>query len=171
MVEIELLGEYGAHYIDIHVKDETNFSKIFRCTKKENGQNVCLKVIDKNKLKEGDYNYLLKQIKREEEIATLCNSNYTVNLYRKLEDSKFIIFEFENLEGDLKNYIFNNGNLGNNKKNFKKIVLILANALKIIHKNGIIHRDIKPNNIFIDDEESEEFGIAKLGEFFIQLQK
>ena len=121
MVEIELLGEYGAHYIDIHVKDETNFCKIFGCTKKENGQNVCLKVIDKNKLKEGDYNYLLKQIKREEEIATLCNSNYTVNLYRKLEDSKFIIFEFEYFETDLRNYIYSKGELGSNKEILRKL--------------------------------------------------
>ena len=159
------LGQFENNYSEIYIKDETNFSRIYRCINNESRKNVCLKVIDKKKLKIGDYNYLLRQIKKEEEITTLCNSNYTVKLYRKLEDSDFIIFELEDFSENLGNYIHIKGPLGEDKNTFKNIVLNIAKALKIIHNKGIIHRDIKPYNIFIEDEESDEIKICKLGDF------
>ena len=135
------LGKFENNYREIYLKDETNFSRIYRCINKENGKNVCLKVIEKKKLKIGDYNYLLRQIKKEEEITKLCNSNYTVKLFRKLEDLDFIIFELEDFEENLGNYIHIKGPLGEDKNTFKNIVLNIAKALKIIHNKGIIHRD------------------------------
>ena len=135
------LGQFENNYSEIYIKDETNFSRIYRCINNESRKNVCLKVIDKKKLKIGDYNYFLRQIKKEEEITTLCNSNYTVKLYRKLEDSDFIIFELEDFSENLGNYIHIKGPLGEDKNTFKNIVLNIAKALKIIHNKGIIHRD------------------------------
>ena len=46
---------------------------------------------------------------------------------------------------------------------FKKIVISLANALKIIHEKGVMHRDIKPYNIFIREEDGKQE--IKLGNF------
>ena len=49
------LGQFENNYSEIYIKDETNFSRIYRCINNENRKNVCLKVIDKKKLKIGDY--------------------------------------------------------------------------------------------------------------------
>ena len=155
------LGPFDIYYNDIFLHEETNFSKIYRCENKETKQLVCLKVIDKNKLKLGDYNYLLEQIKREEEITKLCKSQSIVQFYRKYENENIIIFELEYLEEDLANYLFENGELEKERDFFKNIVISLAKALLKMHHQGVMHRDIKPKNIFIDDTKSK----IKLGDF------
>ena len=46
-----------------------------------------------------------------------------------------------------------------------KIIFQCANALQFAHKNGVVHRDIKPNNIIISDNDEakiSDFGIAKI---------
>ena len=68
-----------------------------------------------------------------------------------------------------------NGDLSGDLEFFKLIVTSLAKALKTIHEKGVIHRDIKPQNIYIlekggeenddnDDDENKE-KIIKLGDF------
>ena len=155
---MELLGEFKDYYKEIFYVDETNYSVIYNAFNQEK-KYVCLKIIEKEKLKTGDYNFLLEQFRKEEEIMKLCKSPYTINLYRKLENEKIILFELEYFEQDLKNYIGDNGKPS--IELFKNIVKILVNALFVIHKNGAIHRDIKPNNIFIDERNN----IIKLGDF------
>ena len=87
-----------------------------------------MKVFDKKKLEAADYNYLLK-IDNEEEKTKLCNSLYTINIYEKKQDSDFIIFELEDFEDNLKNYIYSKGELEREIDFFREIVLNLAKAL------------------------------------------
>ena len=105
-------------------------------------------------------------LKREEEYTKLCNSKNTVNFYRKLETEENIIFELEYCKTNLKEYFYENGNLEMRPALFKNVVQSVVKAIENYHKKGIIHRDIKPNNIFILDEDAEdEDKIIKLGDF------
>lgn len=52
---------------------------------------------------------------------------------------------------------------------FEHIAIQVLNALEYAHKHGIVHRDIKPGNIMLIDEESDivkvlDFGLAKIRE-------
>ena len=160
-----MLGKYKNDYEDLFFVDETNTSKIYRGYNKIYERDCCLKVISKSELKLGDYDLRLEQIKREEEITKLCNSEYTINFYRRLDTDDYIIFELEYCEDDLKTYLDDNGDFEKNKILFKKVIISLANALKNIHDKGVIHRDIKPQNIFILNIEEENDIKIKLGDF------
>ena len=106
----------------------------------------------------------MEQINNEEKFTKICNSQNTVNFYRRLENQKYIIFELESCSEDLSHYMVQNGELKYDKAFFKQIILDIAKALKTIHDKGIMHRDIKPSNIFIKDENENE-KIVKLGDF------
>ena len=94
-------------------------------------------------------NFLIAQIKREEEISSLCKSEYTTYLFRKLETEEHIIFEYEYFEEDMLEYIYDNGPLYRDELNFfKYIVQQMAHTLKVLHQKGIIHRNINPKNFF-----------------------
>ena len=115
----ELLGDFNEKYDDIFFENkENNISKIYTARYKSSdkyvSKYVTLKIIDKKKLKLGDYDYLLSQIKREEEITKMCKSKYILELYQKLENKNAIIFEFENYQSDLMEYISKKGALSDN---------------------------------------------------------
>ena len=143
--------------------------KIYEAEKKE--EIMFLKVFDKNKLKnEENYDFLMNQINKEKEISKLCNCNHTVKLNKEFETENNIIFEKEYCDCDLKEYIFNNGsfehqgNYRNNLQIFKEIAIDLAKALKFLYEQGIIHRDIKPQNIYLKELKNDKF-TTKLGNF------
>ena len=158
-----MLGQYKEEYKDLILEEDTNNNKIFSAFNVINQRSCILKVINKEKLKLGDYTFLKKQIKREEEITSSCNSEYTVNLYRKLETTNYIIFELEYFEETIYKYFQENGPLGRDLNFFKYIVQQLANALRILYQRGIMHRDIKPQNIFYKIKNGEQK--IKLGDF------
>ena len=161
----DLLGDYSENYEDVHSMDEeeSNTSKIYRGFNKIDKRDICLKVRDKKQIELGDKDFILQQIKREEELTKICKSENIIEFYRKLETPNNIIFELEYCEENIMDYLKDNGELRKEPENFKKLVLALANALLTIHSNGIMHRDIKPNNIFLKEE--GEFNIIKLGDF------
>ena len=91
----QMLEQYKKEYKDLILEEDTNNNKIFSAFNVINQRSCILKVINKEKLKLGDYNFLIRQIKREEELTSYCNSEYTVNLFRKLDTNDDIIFELE----------------------------------------------------------------------------
>jgi len=159
----QILEQYIKDYKDIIFEEESNNSKIFSAFNITTQRSCILKVINKNNKNFKDYSSFQRQIKREEEITTLCKSEYTVNLYRTLETKEYIIFELEYYDSTIYNFIQNNGPLLRNLDFFKYIVHQLANALKIVHHKGIMHRDIKPQNFFLKAINGENK--IKLGNF------
>ena len=162
----KILGQYNNEYEIMGLRDETGLCKAFYGTNKNLERDCILKVINKEHIKQLDFDLIMKQLEREEQYTKLCNSENTVNFYKKFETKENIIFELEYCQSSLKDYLNENGKLERNPTIFKNIVQSVVKALVHIHKKGIMHRDIKPDNIFILDEEVEdEDKVIKLGDF------
>ena len=128
-----------------------------------------LKVISKEILKAQDYIFLQERLKKE--LQTLFKNfgvhDYSniVYFYARSETENNIILEFQSCDGNLFKYLQNYGNLSGSPSTFAHIVEDISNALKIIHDNGIIHRDIKPHNIYHYFVEAHQHVIFKIGNF------
>ena len=148
-LETDLLGEYKDQFVDIKLLENNINYDIYRAFGKKENLKVILKVIDINHLKKLDYDYHLNQIKREEEILKLCKSENILKFYRRLETKNKIIFVLENYKMNLAGYIVKYCKFENDLKKLRDIILGIGNALKILNKNGVMHRDIKPQNMMM----------------------
>lgn len=107
-----------------------------------------------------------KRTRRELDILKSYDSNYFPRIYDVVdyenENRRFIIILEQFIKGiNLRNYI--STQLYSSNKAIH-ISLELIKALKIIHTRGLVHRDVKPENIMITDTNAIvllDFGIAR----------
>ena len=123
-------------------------------------RNVAVKVLKSEYVE--DEKFLRKFETEAQAVARLSHPNI-VNIYDVgIEDGiNYIVMELA--EGiTLKEYIRKKGYL--NPKETVEISMQIASAISHAHKNHIIHRDIKPQNILVSDTgiiKVTDFGIAK----------
>ena len=108
-----------------------------------------------------DQEFLVKF--KKEAVASLSHPNI-VNVYDVGEDGKVHYIVMEYVDGqNLKEIIQDEGRL--EEYTALDIAKQIARALSAAHRNGIIHRDIKPHNILISKDGRQvkvaDFGIAK----------
>ena len=154
-------------YKDMFLIENNRYGAIYRGIDSSSKRDVCIKIYCKELLEKGKADYLLKQIEREVELNKLCKSENILELYESIDTPEAIILKYEPYEMNLMDYLNKNGDFKSHNINFfKKIVQEIAKALQVLHKNGVIHRDIKPNNIFLIKNKLSSFRFdIKLGNF------
>lgn len=104
----------------------------------------------------------IKRFRREAQAATSLNHENIVTIYDVGEDEGIYYIVMEYVRGcTLKQYIHKHAPLPVAKA--LHIMDQLTSAIAHAHENGVIHRDIKPQNILIDengDVKVTDFGIA-----------
>ncbi len=126
---------------------------------------VAVKILKDQYVEDEDF---LRKFENEAQSAARLSHPNIVNVFdvgadnESGKDIHYIVMEY--LDGEtLKDYIERKGPLSNEEiTNFS---LQIAKALECAHTNGIIHRDIKPQNIMISSFGSlkvTDFGIARL---------
>ncbi|MEG2538491.1 MAG: Stk1 family PASTA domain-containing Ser/Thr kinase [Clostridium sp.] len=121
-------------------------------------RNVAVKILRPELTADEDF---IKKFKSESQaVASLSHPNI-VNVYDIGSEDGVYYIVMEYIDGiTLKDYIKKHGKL--EYKQALDITKQIARALEHAHKNGIIHRDIKPHNILITDE-----GVVKVADFGI----
>ena len=146
------LGENEKNFENISFLGGNKINKYYKAFNIIKKRISCLKVIDKKNLENGDYDSLLIQVKREEEILKLCKCDNIVNIYDKYENDNFIIFELEFCSYNFAEYIKNHYPLKKNLNLFYDLIFDITKALKKLNEKGVMHRNIKPSNIFIKEK-------------------
>jgi serine/threonine protein kinase len=114
----------------------------------------------------GNDEQFVTKFKREATSAARLSHPNIVNVHDVGEENhvNFIVMEYINGK-TLKQIIRESGRLSSTKT--VEIALQIAKALDCAHKNNIIHRDIKPDNILITEDnivKVADFGIAKVAD-------
>ena len=146
----EIIGKIGAG----------GMSDVYKAKDTTLGRYVAIKVL-KSEFSE-DMNFVTKFRTEASSAAGLEHPNI-VNIYDVGSENEFHYIVMEYVEGiTLKTYIEKKGQLS-----FKEAVSIaiqVGRGIEAAHNKGIIHRDIKPQNIIISTEgkvKVTDFGIAK----------
>ena len=107
-----------------------------------------------------------QRFRQEAASAAKLQSPYIVNIYDWGLDGETYYIVMEYLRGtDLKTAIRERGMI--NQRKAAEIGSQVAQALSVAHEGGIIHRDIKPQNIMIQPDGNikvMDFGIARAGD-------
>ncbi|KAM7422578.1 hypothetical protein PAMA_010559 [Pampus argenteus] len=137
--------------------------------KERSGRLVAIKSIRKEKIKDEQD---LVHIRREIEImSSLCHP-HIITIYEVFEnkDKIVIVMEYAS-QGDLYDYICDKRNISEREARhfFRQIV----SAVHYCHQNGIVHRDLKLENILLDGNGNvkiADFGLSNLyhGDEYLQ---
>ena len=136
-----------------------HFAKVNKCKCKESGKIYAVKIINKDELKPID----LKLIQQEKSYLSLIKHPNILSLKDYFEDKKYIYLVTECCNGgDLITYIEKNKNIS--EKTTAKIIRKIAEGIKYLNFFGIVHRDIKADNIlFSEPNEIKTIKIIDLG--------
>lgn len=101
---------------------------------------------------------------REARLAASLNHPNIVQTYalREHGDALFLIMEYLP-GGDLRELVEQRGPL--DRTLFLRVAANICHALETLHARGVIHRDVKPENILVDDEgrfKLTDFGLAHM---------
>lgn len=125
-----------------------------------------------NKEKAGSY--AVKMLEREVAILKMVKHEHIIKLDEVYETTKkvYLVIEFCKL-GELKGVLTEKGHLSESET--KHIITSLASAIFYLHRNDIIHRDLKLENILVkgnDNREDEELKLnIKVTDFGLSVLK
>jgi serine/threonine protein kinase len=144
---------------------EGGMASVWAAEDTSRGHNVALKVLAPDLAIHPE---VVERFVKEAEATARIDSPYVPKIYDhgSLPDgTPFIVMEL--LEGaDLGAYLAARGRLSTSVT--ARIVSQVASALSVAHRLGIVHRDVKPENIFVTGSEDElvaklfDFGIARI---------
>lgn len=138
------------------------FGKVFLGCKKVNPDTMyAIKVMKKTEMVNKN---MVSQVVNERNALALTNCSFCVHLYYSLQTSSSIYLVMEYMVGgDLKSLLSVYGFFDENMAAFYIAEVCLA--LQYLHKHGIIHRDIKPDNMLLSHEghvKLTDFGLSKV---------
>lgn len=136
---------------------------VYLCEDLTLGRRVAIKVLLQRLLADPTF---VERFRREAKAAAGLNHANLVSIYDwgEVDGAYYIVMEY--VEGEtLKEHVRRHGRLSGNDA--ARIGLQILSALAFAHRRGIVHRDIKPQNVMLDREGNVkimDFGIARAGD-------
>lgn len=145
------------------------FATVYEAEHTSLGRSIALKVLDTHGRANGEF---LKRFEREARIAANFEHDNVVRIFDfgVVEQTQQPFMAMELLNGwDLEEELKNNGAMAPQRA--LRLFDGALDALAQAHARGVIHKDLKPSNLFLTDPESPDerlvildFGIARIGD-------
>ena len=139
-----------------------SFGKVYMVKMKSDGAIYAMKTLKK------DFVIKTKQVantKVERDIMQMVNHPFIVKLYFAFQNTEKLYFVCDFLNGgELFYHLCNQIRFSEDRARFYAAEIVLA--LEHLHENGIIYRDLKPENVLLDNYghiKITDFGLSKLG--------
>jgi serine/threonine protein kinase len=129
--------------------------------KKDTGECVTIKTIKKNE----DTKKEEELVHYEIEILKFCQHKNIVQLIDYFETLEEIIIVLKYIKGNTLGNFLKEKNFNLNEMEVANIIYQIAQGLEYLQKFGIVHRDIKPDNIMISKKEKDSNIIIKIMDF------
>lgn len=156
-----MVGEVIAgRYVLEELVGAGGMSSVYRAHDRLLERNVALKILHDSYL---DDDAAVERFRREARaVAQLSHPNIVTVIDRGEEEGRlFIVFEYVSGE-DLKQYAGRRGRLS--VRETLALVVEVGRGLAFAHRQGIVHRDVKPQNVILDGDgrpKVTDFGIAR----------
>eukprot|EP00123_Amoebidium_parasiticum_P001587 comp12715_c0_seq1/m.7814 comp12715_c0_seq1/g.7814 ORF comp12715_c0_seq1/g.7814 comp12715_c0_seq1/m.7814 type:complete len:669 (-) comp12715_c0_seq1:568-2574(-) len=135
------------------------FSVVREATHIITGQAVAVKIVDRNKVKEKD----LKTLVREMQVLKLLSHPHVVRLYEIIDTEAAFYLVQELVTGDtLQAFMLDHGAMTEDLA--RKIFRQVFAGVQYCHSKRVVHRDLKPNNIMLDQDQNVkliDFGLSR----------
>ncbi|EYU33398.1 hypothetical protein MIMGU_mgv1a005956mg [Erythranthe guttata] len=140
---------------------EGTFAKVKFAKNLETGENVAIKILDKDKVLK---HKMIGQIKREISTMKLIRHPNVIRMHEVMASKTkiYIVMEFIT-GGELFDKIASRGRLKEDEA--RKYFQQLINAVDYCHSRGVYHRDLKPENLLLDANSVlrvSDFGLSAL---------
>jgi serine/threonine protein kinase len=134
-------------------------SNVFRAHDRLLERTVALKILHEQYTRDADY---VERFRREARaVAQLAHPNIVTVIDRGEQDGRqFIVFEY--VDGQNLKELSAGGPL--DPREAIRLALQVAHALSFAHDRGLVHRDVKPQNVLLNDDgqaKVTDFGIAR----------
>lgn len=153
-------GVHAQYDMRAEVLGQGAFAVVKKAIERTTGNFYAVKIIDKKKVMSG------VAVEREIDILKKLKHEFIVGLKDFFEDGNnyYLIMDLVS-GGDLMDFVTNNGPIP--EEPAREITRQVLCALQYVHSLGISHRDIKPDNVLIAQDEPvivriSDFGLAKL---------
>lgn len=151
---------FGSRYKIIEEVGRGGMGRVYKAEDKELGITVALKMIHPEYSARAQ---IIKRFKKETLLARSISHENVIRIYDLGEVDKIKFISMDYIKGQsLKELILTSGTL--TVETAISIVKQICEALIVAHQKGVIHRDLKPQNILVDSGGKvyvTDFGVAK----------
>lgn len=141
---------------------EGSYGKVKLAKEKTTGELVAIKYIKKLKINDETE---INRIRREIKIMSKLNHPNIINVLEVFENKERIILVLDcGTEGELYDYINKRGKL--TEKDARRIFRQIVAAVNYCHQNGVVHRDLKLENIVLDENGNVKIADFGLSNFY-----